>query len=133
MKKLVYILFTLIPVFVFSQQDSSKYDNEVIEEVINVKEAEFPGGEEAMFKFLVKKIEYPITAIENSISGRVFVQFIVNTNGEISDVSILRGVHPSLDAEAVRVIKLMPKWKPATKDGVPAKVKMNLPIIFNLQ
>ncbi|MCB0400925.1 MAG: energy transducer TonB [Flavobacteriales bacterium] len=95
-------------------------------------EPEFPGGQAAMQKFIVKHIEYPQIAIENGVSGRVFVQFVVSKDGSISDVQVVRGISPELDAEAVRVIKLMPKWTPGTQGGNPVNIRFTLPINFRL-
>jgi protein TonB len=91
---------------------------------------EFPEGD--ISTYLAKNTKYPEVATDNGISGRVFVQFIVGKTGEITDVTVVRGVDPSLDQEAVRVIKKMPRWKPGKQNGVPVRVIMVVPVFFKL-
>jgi protein TonB len=93
----------------------------------------FPGGEAAMYDWLSKNINYPVIAQENNIQGRVVCQFVVGRNGEIEDVKVVRGVDPSLDKEAIRVIKAMPKWIPGKQGGNAVKVRYTLPVQFKLQ
>ncbi|NLO71687.1 MAG: energy transducer TonB [Porphyromonadaceae bacterium] len=93
----------------------------------------FPGGESAMYEWLSKNINYPVIAQENNIQGRVTCQFVVGRNGEIEDVRVVRGVDPSLDREAIRVIKAMPKWIPGRQGGNAVKVRYTLPVQFRLQ
>ena len=94
---------------------------------------EFPGGELALRKFLNNSVKYPVIAQENGIQGKVFVNFIVDTNGGISNVKIARGVDQSLDKEAMRVVKSMPKWIPGKQSGQPVRVSFTVPINFVLQ
>ena len=98
-----------------------------------VEEPEFPGGSEALVKYLQRSLHYPPDALRKKIKGRVVCQFIVDREGKITDITILQGVHPSLDKEALRVIRAMPKWKPGTMDGKLAKVRYTLPISFYAQ
>lgn len=100
--------------------------------VIVEKMPEFKGGAGAMNNFLVKNIKYPLIAQENNIQGRVICQFVVNSDGRIVDVVVVRGVEASLDAEAVRVIKSMPPWTPGKQGGKNVRVKYTLPIRFKL-
>jgi protein TonB len=93
---------------------------------------EFTGGLDAMISFLQKEIKYPKDARRKNIEGRVIVQFVVGTEGEISQIEIVKSVYPSLDAEAIRVVSKMPKWKPGTQNGKPVFVKFTLPISFKL-
>lgn len=97
------------------------------------KMPEYPGGSEALFKFLKENIKYPVKAQELGIQGKVFVQFVVNTDGAIDEVKILRGVNPALDAEAIRIVKAMPKWTPGMQKGKNVRVNYTLPINFRLQ
>ena len=83
--------------------------------------------------WLAKNLQYPPVAAENGISGRVVVGFVVERDGSISHVQVLRGVDPSLDKEAVRVVKAMPKWNPGMQNGSPVRVKYNVPVQFKLQ
>ncbi|MBR4498944.1 MAG: energy transducer TonB [Paludibacteraceae bacterium] len=95
---------------------------------------EFPGGQQALFKYLSENVKYPVIAQENGIQGRVICQFVVNKDGSIVDVEVVRsGGDASLDKEAIRVIKSMPKWKPGKQRGKPVRVKYTVPVNFKLQ
>lgn len=94
---------------------------------------EFPGGQSAMMKYLNDNIKYPVIAQENGIQGRVICNFVVERDGSITDVQVVRGQDPSLDKEAVRVIKSMPKWIPGKQRGQPVRVRFTLPVVFRLQ
>ena len=95
---------------------------------------EFPGGQQALFKYLAENVKYPVIAQENGIQGRVICQFVVNKDGSIVDVIAIRSSgEPSLDKEAIRVIKSMPKWKPGIQRGKPVRVKYTVPVNFRLQ
>ncbi|MBI9065818.1 MAG: energy transducer TonB [Salinivirgaceae bacterium] len=93
---------------------------------------EFPGGDVELRNYINKNVVYPEIAKENGIQGRVFIQFVVNRNGEVEGVKVVRGVDPSLDKEAVRVIKTLPKWAPGSQRGKPVKVSFTVPINFQL-
>ena len=125
------------------QSDSLKYDelvnwnpneelayNEVIEIDKVDEKPSFPGGESAMKSYLKSNVKYPVEAQENGIQGRVIVQFIIEKDGSISDVKISRSVDPSFDREALRVVKAMPKWNPGKLEGIPARVKNEVPVVF---
>ena len=105
------------------------------DEVFKVVEVdpEFPGGEEALYKYLAENIKYPVMAKNNKVEGRVYITFVIEKDGTVSDAKVLRSVNEELDAEALRVINAMPKWKPGTQRGVPVRVQYNIPIIFKLQ
>jgi periplasmic protein TonB len=94
---------------------------------------EFPGGELALRQYIANAIKYPVIAQENGIQGRVYVTFVVNTDGSVSDARIARGVDPSLDKEALRVVNQLPKWKPGMQRGKPVRVSYTVPINFVLQ
>ena len=95
---------------------------------------EFPGGQQALFKYLSENVKYPVIAQENGIQGRVICQFVVNKDGSIVDVEVVRsGGDASLDKEAVRVIKSMPKWKPGKQRGKAVRAKYTVPVNFRLQ
>jgi protein TonB len=95
---------------------------------------EFPGGQQALFKYLSENVKYPVIAQENGIQGRVICQFVVNKDGAIVDIEVVRSSgDASLDKEAVRVIKSMPKWKAGKQRGKPVRVKYTLPVNFKLQ
>ena len=93
---------------------------------------EFPGGQAALMSFIAKSIKYPVVAQENGIQGRVTCSFVVNKDGSIVDAEVIRGIDPSLDKEALRVINTMPKWKPGKQRGKPVRVKFTVPINFRL-
>ena len=93
----------------------------------------FPGGQGALNEYLSKTIRYPVAAEENGIQGRVIVQFVVEKDGSITDVRVVRSVDPSLDKEAVRVAKSMPRWIPGKQNGSAVRVKFTLPVSFRLQ
>lgn len=102
--------------------------------VVVEKMPEFPGGQAALFKYLSENVKYPVIAQENGIQGRVICQFVVNKDGSIVDVEVVRsGGDASLDKEAVRVIKSMPKWHPGQQRGKPVRVKYTVPVNFKLQ
>ena len=95
---------------------------------------EFPGGQQALFKYLSENVKYPVIAQENGIQGRVICQFGVSRDGSIVDVEVVRSRgDASLDKEAVRVIKSMPKWKPGKQRGKAVRVKYTVPVNFRLQ
>lgn len=93
----------------------------------------YPGGEEARIAYLQQNIKYPEEAKELGIQGKVFVTFVVEVDGSITDVRVLRGIGGGCDEEAIRVVKSMPKWVPGKQRGVPVRVQFNLPIKFTLQ
>lgn len=138
MYKLNYILWFVVALSlgkVFSQNNSDErivevdngYDYEVVDQM-----AEFPGGEKALYDFVSKNMVYPPLAKENGISGKVWVQFEVDTAGNISNIKVMRGIGSGCDEEAVRVIKKMPAWKPGMNNNKPARCRFTLPINFKL-
>ncbi|MBQ7420933.1 MAG: TonB family protein [Prevotella sp.] len=97
------------------------------------KMPEFNGGINALFNYLSTSIHYPKDAEKNKIEGRVLVNFIVEKDGSVSHVEVQQKAYPTLDQEAVRVVKEMPTWKPGTNKGKPVRVKYALPIMFKLK
>jgi TonB family protein len=97
------------------------------------KEPSFPGGPDAYVSFLQHNLKYPENAAKQRIEGKVFLSFVVEKDGVLTDITLLRGVSPDLDAEALRVIAISPKWKPGIQNGIPVRVKYNLAIVFKLQ
>lgn len=141
---------------IFNQDELSQTTNEAVsvteevaevvvkEEVIEVEEAKpvftiveempaFPGGEAERNKFLAENIVYPQQATENGIQGTVYVSFVVDSKGNVTDVKILRGIGGGCDEEALRVVKMMPKWHPGKQNGKQVRVLFNMPIYFKLQ
>ena len=94
---------------------------------------EFPGGEQAMMKFVSENVQYPEEAKEKEISGHVLVGFIVEKDGSVNEVKIVRGIGGGCDEEAVRVVKAMPKWKPGKQDGKTVRVSYTMPFFFKMQ
>ncbi len=118
--------------FVFTSGNDKT--EEIDEPFISVQDMpEFPGGEKALLNYLATKVKYPVIAQENGIQGKVFVSFVVDEKGNITNVTLLRGVDKSLDNEAIRVVRSMPKWKPGKQRGKAVKVSFTLPITFQLQ
>ncbi len=97
------------------------------------KMPEFPGGMSEMMRFVSDNIRYPKDAMEAKKEGRALVEFVIETDGSISDVSVVKEVYPSIDEEAIRVVKSMPKWTPGEQDGKKVRVKFMMPITFKLQ
>lgn len=97
------------------------------------KMPEFPGGNEALQRYIAQSVKYPVIAQENGIQGRVFVSFVVNAKGQVEQVKIARGVDPNLDKEAIRVVQAMPAWTPGEQRGKKVKVSYTVPINFVLQ
>jgi protein TonB len=138
--------------FMTADEAQEKIQNEEVVETVNivneeVKEEEtepeifviveempaFPGGVPALMKFISEHLDYPALARENNIQGRVIIQFCVTPTGGIDMIGILRGVDPELDAEAIRVVKSLPSFKPGKQGGVPVPVWFQLPINFQLR
>lgn len=94
---------------------------------------QLPGGEKALYKYLVENVKYPLLAAENGIQGRVIIQFVVNEDGSVSNVVLAQSVHPLLDLEAMRVVLKMPKWNPAMKGGKPVRALFALPVVLRLE
>jgi protein TonB len=134
MKKL--IILSLMAVFglttvsaqktVVAEKNQQAFD--VVEQM-----PEFPGGIKALLDYLCQNVKYPADAEKQKIEGRVIANFVVETDGSISNVEVFRPVFPSLDAEAVRVLSAMPKWKPGMQSGKVVRVNYTVPISFNLK
>ena len=93
---------------------------------------EFPGGNSAMYNFISKNMVYPSEAQENNEQGKVVVQFVVMNDGQVQDATVVRGVSPAIDKEALRIIKIMPRWQPGKQNGKPVNVRFVLPLTFSL-
>lgn len=109
-----------------STDDSFIYD--VVEEM-----SEFPGGMEKLMEYIKAQIRYPDTAQRAGIQGRVIVSFVIEKNGAVSHPEVIRSVHSELDAEAIRIVSSMPKWKPGKQNGVPKRTRFTVPVAFRLQ
>ena len=111
-------------------------EEEIVEaEIFKVVEEmpEFPGGAAKMMEYIQKNMKYPMMARESDIQGRVFVNFVVEPDGSISNVTVMRGIGGGCDEEALRVVESMPKWKPGKQRGSAVRCSFTVPIIFKLQ
>ena len=113
---------------VVSQKDQKEDPFNVVEDM-----PEFPDGIEAMIQFISNNIQYPADAQKQKVDGRVLVNFVVEKDGSITEVKVIKPTFPSLDAEAVRVVKAMPKWKPGYQKGQAVRVQFTMPINFSLK
>lgn len=119
---------------VIKEEVVEKPKEDIIYNTANVQQVpEFPGGDAAMYKWISEHLVYPAAASEEGVSGRVTVEFVVSKTGAIENVRVVRGRHPALDKEALRVVKAMPKWNPGRNNGQPVKVTYILPVTFKLQ
>lgn len=112
-----------------------KVEEEDANQIFEIVEspAEFPGGYTALLKYLKKSLVYPEQAADMGIQGKVIVRFVVEKDGSVSQANVVKGIDPSLDKEALRVIKAMPKWKPGMQQGRPVRVRCTQPVQFKLQ
>ena len=134
MKK--FIIMALMAVFglttVSAQKTVVAKKNQKVFDVVE-QMPEFPGGQAALIEYISNNVKYPDDAAKKKVEGKVFVTFVVDTDGKITDVSLLRKVFPSLDAEAIRVISGMPNWIPGKQKGQVVRVKYTVPIVFRLK
>ena len=134
MKKL--LLMSLMALFGFTTVSAQKtVVAEKNQQVFDVVEQmpEYPGGFQALFEYLGQNVKYPEDAEKQKIEGRVLANFVVETDGSISNVEVIKPAFPSLDAEAVRVLSAMPKWTPGMQSGKVVRVKFTVPINFSLK
>ena len=134
MKKL--IMMSLMAIFgltaVSAQKTVVAQKNQQVFDVVE-QMPEYPGGIQALFEYLQQNVKYPEDAEKQKIEGRVIATFVVETDGSINNVKVAKPAFPSLDAEAVRVLSAMPKWKPGMQSGKVVRVKYTVPISFNLK
>ena len=134
MKK--FLIMALMALFglttVSAQKTVVAKKNQQVFDVVE-KMPEYPGGQAALFEYLSTNVKYPVDAEKQKIQGRVLVTFVVNTDGSITDIEVVKKAFPSLDAEAVRVISGMPKWIPGEQKGQKVRVKYTVPLSFNLR
>jgi protein TonB len=107
-------------------------ENEIVHDVVEQMPS-FPGGDAALTQYLSSNVKYPAVAVENGIQGRVVCKFVVERDGSITDVRVVKSVDPSLDKEAVRVIRAMPRWFPGRQNGAAVRVNYTVPVRFSLQ
>lgn len=141
MKILFVLILTIGYLYSFTIKDTTLETRNVVgeEAVVNSEEIStfaeempsFPGGDEELYSFISQNIKYPELAKRNEISGKVLVEFVVDVDGKIIDPKVVKGIGYGCNEEALRIVKLMPKWIPGKQDGKPIKVKLLLPIIFS--
>ena len=116
----------------YSKPVNEEHDKLLLFDTVGLKLAEYPAGSIALKKYISTNINYPQEAVDFSVEGKVFIQFVVDIDGSITNIYVVRGVNQLMDAECVRLLKKMPNWKPATLRGVKVKSTYNLPISFKL-
>ena len=121
--------------FEYSGEDKSAPMDADTDQVFQVVEVdpEFPGGMEALIKYLSENIKYPEQAKKDKIQGKVYISFVVEKDGSVADAKVLRGIGGGCDEEALRVVNAMPKWTPGKQRNTPVRVQFNLPVVFKLQ
>ena len=128
MKKITLIIFLIVSFsYIFGQDNVSDSIYKNVEEM-----PEFPGGEDALLRYVQRSIRYPSYAAENEIQGMVLVEFIVNEVGFIENIKVLKGIKGGCDEEALRIVKSMPKWKPGKKDGYAVKTYYTVSVPFKI-
>jgi len=134
MKKLIFMsmMAVLSLTTAIAQKTVVSQKNQKVFEVVE-QMPEYPGGMMAMMEFLQDNMKYPADAEKQKVQGKVMVSFIVETDGSISDVKVMKNVFPSLDAEAIRVVKAMPHWTPGKQKGKVVRVHFSLPIAYRLK
>lgn len=140
MKRVLFLTTALVLSFLSTAQTPQKSSDTKPSTVTTQEETiftvveqmpEFPGGMEALYQFLAANIKYP-GGPDDCVNGKVIVSFVIEKDGTVSDAKVVRKLHPAFDEEALRVVKLMPKWEPGRQEGKPVRVQFNLPINFNL-
>jgi TonB family protein len=126
------LIFSSIFAFAFASFAQENISDEDVVFAVAEKMPEFPSGQVEMYKFISENAEYPAEAMENGEEGRVILQFVVEPTGKISDIKVIRGISPSLDKEAIRVVELMPDFIPGEQRGNKVRVMFTLPVTFKL-
>lgn len=130
---LLFCMLALAPCLGYAQStDSSALDTSIRSVATAIDKPVFPGGENALYAYVAQQVNYPALAVEKNIEGMVVVSFVVEKDGSLSNVKVVRSVHPLLDREALRVIGAMPRWTPGKQNGKEVRVQFNLPVDFRL-
>ena len=137
MKKILITLLLLIGAIVVKAQQKTENDSEYLKDKNKIytlvqKQPEFEGGKEQLYRFISKTLKYPAEARNNNTQGKVVLMFVVEIDGTLSDVKVLRGIVDGCDEEAVRVMKACPKWIPGKQNGVSVRSIFSIPISFTL-
>ena len=127
MKNILFLLASLFYLQAAAQRLPEKDPGNPDVYIVAETMPSFEGGESALFAYIAKNIRYP----ETEVQGKVYVSFVIDRKGKVRDAIVFKGVGKELDAEALRVVRAMPLWKPGMQDGAPVNVKMTLPIVFS--
>ena len=117
---------------VYAQKTVVSQKNQKVYEVVD-QMPEYPGGMGAFLEYMMQNLKYPEDAVKQKIEGRVIASFVVETDGSITEINVVKKVFPSLDDEAVRMLKEMPRWTPGKKDGKPVRVRYTVPVSYCLK
>lgn len=131
MRKLIFLALTGIAMCL-NQTKAQDNPNKVYDFVSVKKQPAFPGGISNFYEYLSHEIKYPEVAKKNKTQGKVFASFIVEKNGSLSDIQIIRSLTAETDKEAIRVLNKSPRWNPALQDGMPVRVKYNIAVNFKM-
>lgn len=134
MKRISIILFLLLSTISLSATSQQNNNNTAHDHIfVEVEtQAAFPGGQRELMQWIKDNLRYPESALENHLEGKVIVKFTIEKDGSVTEPKVVRGVNDEFDAEALRLVKLMPKWQPGTNNGVPVKSYFTMPFIFRL-
>lgn len=131
MRKLIFLALTGIAMC-FNLAKAQNNQNKVYDFVSVEKQPAFPGGISKFYDYLAKEMKYPDAAKKNKTQGKIFASFIVEKDGTLTDVQVIRGLTTETDAEALRVLRKSPKWQPAQQKGIPVRVKYNIAVNFTM-
>jgi periplasmic protein TonB len=127
----IFSIFFLVLMVVFANNAVGQVADDEVFTIVEVS-PEYPGGQAALTSFLSSNLLYPDSARIAGVQGTVYVTFVVEPDGQVTNARILRGIHPDCDAEVLRVVGMMPAWKPGMQRGKPVRVQFNLPVRFKL-
>ena len=132
MKKTIFLLSMLLTAAIVTCTPTKAPAQTDSEKVYNSCQVmpQFPGGEKAMMEFIATNLKYPQQAVKDDVQGMVLVDFVINTEGKVTDPKIVRSLSPECNAEVIRVVGLMPAWTPGKQDGKTVNVKYTLPVMF---
>ena len=133
MKHIIFIIALCCICTAVKAQNTDKDDDDEYACILYYEPfPEFPGGTDSLMTFLARNIHYPEKAVKARIEGRCFVEFVIDKDGSVVDPKVIKSLSPECDEEAIRAVKLMPKWKPGIHHDEPVRVKYTIPIMFKL-
>jgi len=127
---LFLFLFTCSQISFSQDSTNSKLPDSIICALPIPEQAEFPGGSDSLFIYFKQNLKWPKSELDKCVTGKVYVEFTVASDGSIKDVKVIKGLSPAFDKEAIRVVESMPKWIPGKQNGKPVETKFKLPITF---